>query len=169
MPVTELATLQLKPGKEWADILPHIRDVSREQSSWSGYPLYFFDDAHTAGLIYLLSGWESVEAHERWIASPMNQSLVQALEPHLDILGLQHLTIAPDESWSDAITILYARTKGEKPMFSEEGVIWKGFGADVEGKVEGSVHLVAYKTDGLKSVDSELDQQVCWLRRHDVD
>ncbi|PAV23973.1 hypothetical protein PNOK_0104100 [Pyrrhoderma noxium] len=171
MPITELATLQLKPGKTWADILPLIQTASREQSSWSGYPLYFFDDIHTPGLFYLLSGWESVHAHEQWIASPTNQDLVKALTPNCDVLGLRHLIISPDESWKDAAMMLYVRTEeGKQPSLPEVNLVWKGFGGDAEGKNKDIVYLIVYNNDEseIPACANVSDQEVRWLRRHDI-
>ncbi|KAI5116071.1 hypothetical protein M0805_005584 [Coniferiporia weirii] len=106
MPITEFAVLQLKEGKVWAHILPHIRALMREQAAWSGYELHFFDDADSdvdaARTVYLLSGWASVEAHEQWIASEMNQRLLRDLLPFLDVKSLLHLAIEPSEAYGDA-------------------------------------------------------------------
>lgn len=90
MSITEFASLQLKEGKTWEDILPYIRTLSHEQANISGFRLYFFDEAlsDNTGMIYLLSGWVDVSAHEHWIASDMNQRLLRDLGPLLEVRSL---------------------------------------------------------------------------------
>ncbi|KAL6298627.1 hypothetical protein BKA93DRAFT_743807, partial [Sparassis latifolia] len=41
--------------------------VAERQSSWSGHPLFFFQNTTTPSEIYLVTGWTSVGAHEEWI------------------------------------------------------------------------------------------------------
>lgn len=94
MPVTEIAFLQFSPSVTWdtPKIGTYFRLLSQRQSAWSGYPLIFFTD--TKGeKITLVSGWDSVEAHNGWIASEGNQELLKLLGPYLTVEGLVHLEL----------------------------------------------------------------------------
>ncbi|KAG1756906.1 uncharacterized protein EDB91DRAFT_1041182 [Suillus paluster] len=78
MPITELATLSLIPPNNLSD--PHIVNLFFKVSSWqrssSGYPLCFFINPEEPAEIYLITGWDDVRAHEKWIASSRNQELL---------------------------------------------------------------------------------------------
>ncbi|KAH8813829.1 hypothetical protein DL96DRAFT_1505161 [Flagelloscypha sp. PMI_526] len=99
MPVTELATFTLKPSVLPNDpILLNILDsASVQQSKWSGIPLLFFQDGQTR--IYLLSGWQSVEAHYEWIATDENKKLMEQLTPLIENVELVHLDIDFEKSF----------------------------------------------------------------------
>ena len=47
-------------------------------------------------LIVLVSGWESVAAHETWIASETNQSVMRVLNEMVTIEEFRHLDIDPE-------------------------------------------------------------------------
>lgn len=116
-PITELAFLNLIPPTtlQTPKLIADFLSASQAQSSWSGYPLYFFfshknakglkaegsNEAATSGTpaltttIYLISGWTSVQAHNEWIASPKNQELLKFFGDAgmMEVGGLAHLDI----------------------------------------------------------------------------
>lgn len=93
--VTELATLQIKSPLTLSS--PHVqnflRNVSRAQAAWSSYPVLFFQDVKSTNVIYLISGWESTSAHDVWIASEENQSLLKEASQLVEVKGIMHLSI----------------------------------------------------------------------------
>ncbi|PBK63598.1 hypothetical protein ARMSODRAFT_861174, partial [Armillaria solidipes] len=95
MTITEFAELQFHS----ADFLsqPSLRDLllrlRTNQSAWSGFPVYFYTAKNSEKVIYLISGWQSVPAHEEWIASDENQTLLKLFEPHVQITDFVHLDV----------------------------------------------------------------------------
>lgn len=61
MPVTEFATLAILPShtSRSPSTQAFFQKVAALQSAWSGYPLYFFEDANQPTIIYLISGWRT--------------------------------------------------------------------------------------------------------------
>jgi len=120
MPVTEFATLKLNSTYHDANgnitssqFLEHLSRLSALQSGYSHYPLHFFisSTASSTSLnevpqtrpevrIYLLSKWDSVDAHKIWIASDSNQEMLRVLGqgecPFLDIVDMVHLDMDLD-------------------------------------------------------------------------
>ncbi|KAI6036026.1 hypothetical protein BKA83DRAFT_688021 [Pisolithus microcarpus] len=95
MPITEFASLQFKAsrGLSEPDILARFQKLSAWQSECSGYPLLFFTNPKAPSGIHLITGWESVEAHETWIMGERNQELLRVFMPFINILGMVHLDI----------------------------------------------------------------------------
>ncbi|KAI6005446.1 hypothetical protein EDD15DRAFT_637328 [Pisolithus albus] len=95
MPITEFASLQFKAsrGLSEPDILALFQMLSAWQSECSGYPLLFFTNPKAPSEIHLVTGWESVEAHEAWILGERNQELLRVFMPFINILGMVHLDI----------------------------------------------------------------------------
>ncbi|KAK0218762.1 hypothetical protein IW262DRAFT_1054589 [Armillaria fumosa] len=132
MTITEFAELQFHS----ADFLsqPSLRDLlvrlRTNQGAWSGFPVYFYTK-DSERVLYLISGWHSVSAHEEWIASDENQALLKLFEPHVQITDFVHLDVEFGGILSGG---------KERLMFwkSKGGVIherrWEVIGSDVEGK-----------------------------------
>lgn len=95
MAITEFASLQFKAsrGLSEPDILARFQKLSAWQSECSGYPLLFFTNPKAPSEIHLITGWESVEAHETWIMGERNQELLRMFMPFVNILGMVHLDI----------------------------------------------------------------------------
>ncbi|KAG2106750.1 uncharacterized protein F5147DRAFT_578658 [Suillus discolor] len=144
MPVTEFASLSLIPPNTLSD--PHIIDFFSKVSSWqsssSGYPLTFFTNPAEPAEIYLITGWDDVRAHERWIASSRNQELLQIAEAFLNIIGMVHLDLDFNEFPAGAESLVYyVRSTGAAKGVSEEAKSksvtsiqcgWTGHGRDVQ-------------------------------------
>ncbi|EIW60208.1 uncharacterized protein TRAVEDRAFT_45455 [Trametes versicolor FP-101664 SS1] len=96
MSVTEIATLKLVPPHTWSS--PATRSffaaAASQQAARSGYPLHYFEDTTDAAIVYILTGWESVAAHEAWIASEANQKLLERGTGLIEVVGLQHAQFA---------------------------------------------------------------------------
>ncbi|KAI6139582.1 hypothetical protein BKA82DRAFT_4223334 [Pisolithus tinctorius] len=86
MPITEFASLQFKASRSLSEpaILALFQKLFAWQSECSGYPLLFFTNPKAPSEIHLITGWESVEAHEAWIAGERNQELLRVMV-HLDM------------------------------------------------------------------------------------
>jgi hypothetical protein len=94
MPITEFALLRLKEPEPSATTKSNLRDVIKEQSTWSKHPVNFVHQIEDSGLVYLLGGWESVAEHfGDWITSEPNQRLLAQLKNAIDIEWLFHLDI----------------------------------------------------------------------------
>ncbi|CEO60495.1 hypothetical protein PMG11_05120 [Penicillium brasilianum] len=96
MPITEFALLRLKEQEPSAQTKSSLRDVVKEQSAWSKYPVNFLRQIEDSSLVYLLGGWASVAEHfGDWITSEPNQRLLAELKDAIDIEWLFHLEIDP--------------------------------------------------------------------------
>lgn len=94
MPITEFALLRLKEQEPSAQTKSSLRDVVKQQSAWSKYPVHFLRQIEDSGLVYLLGGWASVAEHfGDWITSEPNQRLLAELKDAIDIEWLFHLEI----------------------------------------------------------------------------
>ena len=94
MTITEFATLEILESDGTADspqVLQFFRKVSQRQTSWSGYPLLFFQDASSPRIIYLISGWQDIPAHNEWIASEGNQELLREMISVMAVKDFKHL------------------------------------------------------------------------------
>ncbi|OBZ65762.1 hypothetical protein A0H81_14280 [Grifola frondosa] len=120
MTITELATLEIVSPFSWdsPEIQSFFRAASESQSAWSGYPLFFFQDKCVVKEIYLLSGWESVEAHMDWIASPRNKELLllKLGEGLFHVASLVHMNIDFSKIPRDTTYIVWGSTKERKHM-----------------------------------------------------
>ncbi|KXN91440.1 hypothetical protein AN958_00702 [Leucoagaricus sp. SymC.cos] len=106
-PVTEFAFLNLVPPTtlETPELISGFRVGAPAQSSWSGYLIHFFystrdskaesDSSSSLTTIYLISGWESAEAHRKWIVSRENQEIMKSFGDAglITVGGLAHLDI----------------------------------------------------------------------------
>jgi hypothetical protein len=162
MPITELAFLPVKDDAlplTSPQLHPHFVTLAAQQSAHSRYKLHFFQSISDPSLIILLSGWESVEAHNEWIAGEKNQALLKAFAPVMDMtrLYMVHLGIEPANEWKNIEVLAIERGEGIVEGESASGVIWEAVGDDVEAKTKDRFRLKGYSTDnaGLK-VDGEI-------------
>ncbi|KAG2154090.1 hypothetical protein DEU56DRAFT_772888 [Suillus clintonianus] len=122
MPITEFASLSLIPPNKLSD--PHVVDLFSKVSSWqassSGYPLCFFTNPEEPAEIHLITGWDDVRAHERWIASSRNQELLQTAEGFLNIIGMVHLDLDFNAFPVGAESLVCVRSAGGAKGASEE-------------------------------------------------
>ncbi|KAK0473582.1 hypothetical protein IW261DRAFT_1657507, partial [Armillaria novae-zelandiae] len=113
---------------------PSLRDLlvrlRKNQGAWSGFPVYFYTK-DSERVLYLISGWQSVSAHEEWIASDKNQALLQLFEPHVQITDFVHLDVEFGGILSGGEEMLsFWKSKGGAIHEKRCEVI----GGDVEGK-----------------------------------
>ncbi|KIO06336.1 hypothetical protein M404DRAFT_998966 [Pisolithus tinctorius Marx 270] len=108
MPITEFASLQFKASRSLSEpaILALFQKLFAWQSECSGYPLLFFTNPKAPSEIHLITGWESVEAHEAWIAGERNQELLRVFAPFINILGMVHLDIDFERIPNDAESMI---------------------------------------------------------------
>ncbi|KAG2031620.1 hypothetical protein BDR03DRAFT_972188 [Suillus americanus] len=145
MPITEFASLSLIPPNILSD--PHVVEFFSKVSSWqsssSGYSLNFFTNPAESAEIHLITGWDDVHAHEKWIASSRNQELLQIAEGLLNIIGMVHLDLDFNEFPVGAESLVCVRsTSGAMKGVSEEAKSksmasipeygWTGHGKDVQ-------------------------------------
>lgn len=83
MPVTEFSTFELVPPHtlDTPPLLKILLRLCMRQAAHSSYPLTFYADVTSSSTIYLVSGWRSVQAHQRWLASDENRELGGLLQP----------------------------------------------------------------------------------------
>ncbi|KAJ2921739.1 hypothetical protein H1R20_g15353, partial [Candolleomyces eurysporus] len=120
--ITEFASLKLKaPYKVTSDPLPELFTLVRErQSAWSSYPLLYFTDTSDKSIVHILSGWDSVSAHEEWIKSDGNQDLLKRFASYLEDVTLRHLDVTFDKDKFDVPYIVYRNTaEGTEPNGEE--------------------------------------------------
>ncbi|KAF7799612.1 hypothetical protein EIP86_010850 [Pleurotus ostreatoroseus] len=93
--ITEFATLEVTPPFTLSSpqIQNFLRKVAHGQESWSHHPVLFYQDALNSKVIYLISGWESISAHDAWIASEENQLLLKEASLLLSVKALAHISI----------------------------------------------------------------------------
>ncbi|KAG1734311.1 hypothetical protein EDB19DRAFT_1727912 [Suillus lakei] len=152
MPITEFASLSLIPPNKLSD--PHVVDLFSKVSSWqsasSGYSLTFFTNPEEPTEIHLITGWDDVHAHEKWIASSKNKELLQIAEGLLDIIGMVHLDLDFNEFPVGVESLVCARSTGATKGISEEAKSksvasmqcgWTGHGKDVQEVSTGVYHF----------------------------
>ncbi|KIM48610.1 hypothetical protein M413DRAFT_437812 [Hebeloma cylindrosporum] len=95
MPVTEFVTLKFKEPFtiNHPPIHQGFQTLFPQQAEWSGYPLTLYQNTQDERLFYLISGWDNVEAHNKWIASQANQDLFTYFEPFITIEDFAHVAI----------------------------------------------------------------------------
>jgi hypothetical protein len=134
MTITEFALLKLKaPYTVTSDPLPELLKLVRErQSAWSSFPLLFFTEANDKSIVYILSGWDSVAAHEEWIKSEGNQDLLKKFGSYLEDVTLRHLDLAFDEGTFNVPYIVYRNTPEGVELGEEAGGLSTASGQDLE-------------------------------------
>ena len=170
MATTLFVTLRMKPGKDWQDILPHLRAVQSERAACSGYQSHYFDVIGKSGEFAVLSGWKSEEAHSQWLASETNKNLSRALQPFIDVTSLAHLTIGPSQSWSGVKAMVCEKGRqGASATTTSNalrGVVWEGQGNDAHGKAPDAFKLVAFNS--FEALNNVANDNVIRLVRHDL-
>ncbi|KIK97480.1 hypothetical protein PAXRUDRAFT_824869 [Paxillus rubicundulus Ve08.2h10] len=97
MAITEFAILIFTPSHSLSD--PVVRSLfqklSIEQSQCSGFQLLFFTSPDDSSEVHLITGWNSVAAHEAWIKGKQNQELLSMFAPYIDMqkISMVHLDI----------------------------------------------------------------------------
>ncbi|KAF4576373.1 hypothetical protein EYR36_001029 [Pleurotus pulmonarius] len=105
MTVTEFAKFKVLPPFTCSspEILEFLADVGTKQHAFSGYPLRFYQDVNSPDVVYLVSGWDTVEDHGKWSATDESKKVIERcmLEKLVAIEGLAHLEVEfpnlPDE------------------------------------------------------------------------
>jgi len=85
MPVTELATIYLKPRTAESSLLPMLQKAKAVQEKASGFPAYYFQDTTNANKLYILGTWQSREEHMAFLPQKENQDVLELLMPVCDI------------------------------------------------------------------------------------
>lgn len=144
MTITEFASLKLK-GPYTSDPLPELLKLVQErQSAWSSYPLLLFTDANDKSIVHILSGWESVNAHNEWIKSEGNQDLLTKFASYLEDVTLRHLDVPFDKDKFGAPYIVYRNTP-EDTQAVEEGGLLTASGQDLENPDSGLHRLTFFQ------------------------
>ncbi|KIK46528.1 hypothetical protein CY34DRAFT_800385 [Suillus luteus UH-Slu-Lm8-n1] len=154
MPITEFASLSLIPPNTLSD--PHVVDLFSKVSSWqsssSGYPLTYFTNPAEPAEIHLITGWDNVRDHEKWIVSSRNQELLQIAEGLLNIIGMVHLDLDFNEFPAEVESLVCVRVTGATKGISEEATSksvastqcgWTGHGKDVQEISTGVYYFAA--------------------------
>lgn len=164
MPITEFASFSLITPNKLSD--PHVVELFSKVSSWqassSGHTLCFFTNSEEPAEIYLITGWDDVAAHEKWIKSPRNQELLQIAKKILIIIGMVHLDIDFSKFPVGAESLVCTRftgTSGGLSRGTKRSVVhaqgaWTGYGKDVQESSTG-VYLLQEKSDILEGVEGE--------------
>lgn len=158
MTITELAILKLYSPYS---TLTHSLDetflsATAAQAKWSSQPVYLFsdhDDPQFQRTIYLLSGWESVAAHQEWIKSDENQAWMKALGHCVRDVQLKHLDFAFDKEALDVGCVVYSdrqATEAEATGAQKDGAAWSAEGIDLE-KPQSGIHRLASYAGALYS------------------
>lgn len=159
MTITELATLKLyNPYNATTHGIDGIfLGATAAQTKWSSQPVYLFsdhEDPQLQRIIYLISGWESVSAHQEWIASDENQSWLKALEDYVDEVQLKHLDFAFEKEALDVGCVVYRNFKTKNDGDTEgDGAEWSAEGINLEAPDTGLHRLTAYP--GVRYPDLE--------------
>lgn len=160
MPVTEFAILEARaPYTVDSPIIQtFLQKVAQRQAAWSGYPLLFFRDSKTPAIIFLISGWKNIPAHQEWIASDGNQDFLREMQDILEVRAFHHLeinfeTIPSNVSCLTWQTLPYDHAESEgRPALGSgiDGImskaVWEGSGRVLDGDEEGWHKLRAYIT-----------------------
>jgi len=164
MPITEFASLEFKASRGLSEpsIFALFQKLSTWQSECSGFPLLFFTNPEVPSEIHLVTGWDSVEAHEAWIAGERNQELLRVFSPFINILGMVHLDIDFDHIPRDASLVVCleygdqsrdqfeGELKRQLEVLSENQIdaLWVEFGQNMqEGRRD--VYVLASEKAGM--------------------
>lgn len=170
MAVTELAILTVLPPHEPHSSFFHnlFKRITALQSAWSGYPLYFFQDAEDDRTIYLISGWKDVAAHWSWIESEDNQSLLAKTKSTLAVQGLKHLQVDVGSFPEDVATVrMKLDTNGRKERDDsqclDEGAHWHARGVSIESEGRDSYEIWAWHSH-KREEEAEEERNTCITR-----
>ena len=158
MPVTEFVTLKFK--ESFTIHHPPIRQGFQtllvEQAEWSGYPLTLYINPQNERLAYLVSGWEDVEAHNKWIASKDSHNL----STFITVEDFAHVAIDFGEFPTDAELLTCKKSSvddqthepgTEGGHIKSQGEIWAAEGRGVEKPTD------IYRFAALEALPSNLD------------
>ncbi|KAF9242104.1 hypothetical protein BU15DRAFT_44273, partial [Melanogaster broomeanus] len=142
--ITEFATLVFSPPHNPSD--PTFRSLFQKLSTWqsacSGFPLLFFTNPDGPSEIHLITGWDSVEAHEAWIKGDQNQELLRLFAPYIDPPKMVHLDIDFESIPEGLETVVIERYSegsigtrhGEQGLFKRTA--WSQVGRDLGGNFD---------------------------------
>jgi len=161
MPVTEFVTLKFKQpfNIDHPPIRQGFQTLFIQQSEWSGYPLTLYINTTNERIVYLVSGWEDVEAHNKWIASQANQDLLTYFEPFVTIDDFTHVAIdfAQFPTEAEMLTCRTCSSVGDDRLVKEgdhvkdQGEIWAGEGRSEEKPTD------IYRFAAFEAFQSNLD------------
>lgn len=153
MTVTEFAVLEAcAPYTADSPIIRAFLDkVAQRQAAWSGYPLLFFRHSKTPAIIFLISGWKDIPAHNEWIVSEGNQELLREAQEILGVNDFHHLeinfeTMPPNVSgftW-EVLPGGEAQGVGASGNGSTSEAVWEGAGKVLDGDEEQIYRLRGY-------------------------
>jgi hypothetical protein len=161
MPVTEFATLKFKEPFtiDHPPIHQGFQTLFIQQAERSGYPLTLYINTQDERIVYLVSGWEDVEAHNKWIASQANQDLLSYFEPFVVIDDFAHVKIDfghfPAEA--EVLTCRKYSSVGDDRLGTEgdyiknQGEIWEGEGTGEEKPTD------IYRFTAFKALQNNFD------------
>ena len=152
MPVTEIATLALNPPHTWdsPDIQTFFTAVATQQAAWSGYALHYFQDTVDPRVVYILTGWESVPAHIKWIESEQNQALLMRAKGLIEVKGLQHARL---ESKLDGVEFVALEqwTRGQNEELADDvGIVEETPGRVCRIRVVAEREIQARECSGIQ-------------------
>lgn len=132
MTVTEIAVLKALPPYTWgsAETQSLLAAAATQQAAWSGYSLHYFQDTTDEAIVYILTGWESVPAHWKWIKSEPNQRLLELGKGLMELVELKHAHFVADLQGVQLVAL--EQWEGERGELKHED----GEMVDVAGKVE---------------------------------
>jgi quinol monooxygenase YgiN len=86
MAVTELAILPLIPNVLVSSPAPveNLKRAKQVLESSSGYNFNFFQQIEDSAVLYIIGAWSSTAAHEAFLPSSQNQSLVDSVKGYID-------------------------------------------------------------------------------------
>jgi len=163
MPVTEFVTLKFKQPFtiDHPPIRQGFQTLFIQQSEWSGYPLTLYINTKNEHIVYLVSGWEDVEAHNTWIASEANQDLLTYFEPFVTIDDFAHVAIDFAQFPTEVETLTcrkYSLVGDDQVQLGTEGghvknqgEIWAGVGRGEEKPTD------IYRFAAFEAFQSNLD------------
>jgi heme-degrading monooxygenase HmoA len=99
MPVSEFAVIPLtQPITQDYPALPktliqNLKYAKEVLESASGYGFRYFQQIEDPSLIYILGLWDSVAAHDGFVASPENQRLLELFKNDISMTGDRKMTL----------------------------------------------------------------------------
>jgi len=179
MPVTEFVGFKFNAPHSPNDteVRSHLQKLASWQSAWSKYPITFYNAVDDPAVVYLVSGWEDVSAHMKWIGSEGNQILLRFFDPILYIIDFAHLGVDFSLIPSDTELLVFRKDsdsdEGDISTNSvdvhDEVALWSGQGKIIdEGERKGEVYYFrAYRNfESFKSGEHRGHQWKLMRRIH---
>jgi len=162
MPVTEFATLKFKEPFtiDHPPIRQEFQTVLPKQAEWSGYPVSLYINAQDERLVYIVSGWEDVEAHNKWIASQTLSQTKPNILTYFTIDDFAHVAIDFAQFPTEAEVVTCRKSSvGDQPNglraeggdTKNQGEIWAAEGKGEEKPTD------IYRFAVLEALQSNLD------------